>query len=65
MSKNNQRVRAALRMFDVRQWRLAELLNVREEVLSKKLRKELPDEEQARMIELIMTEAKRAEGDAV
>lgn len=61
MNKSNQKVRAALRTFDVKQWRLADLLNIREETLSRMLRKELPADEQARMIELIIAESKAAE----
>lgn len=37
----------------IRQWELAELLGISEAGISRKLRHELPDDEQRKMVELI------------
>ncbi len=49
----NEKVRTALFVNNVRQWRLAEKLGVSESVISRKLRTELPDEEQQKLVEII------------
>lgn len=58
MRKNNSIVRYALFSNDVRQWELAELLNVSEMTIIRKLRKELSEEEQKRLAALIEKYAK-------
>ena len=50
---NNIMVRAKMLECDIKQWRLAELLNISESVLSRRLRHELPAEEQERIIRII------------
>lgn len=50
---NNQKVRFALLENNMKQWELAELLDVSESVLSRKLRNELPDDEQERIVKVI------------
>lgn len=50
---NNQKVRFALLENNMKQWELADLMGVSETVLSRRLRKELPEEEQERIVALI------------
>ena len=50
---NNQKVRFALLENNMKQWELADLLDVSESVLSRKLRNELPDDEQERIVKAI------------
>lgn len=49
----NKDVRDALRARKLPQWRLADALGIHEETLSRKLRRELPDDEKARMLSAI------------
>jgi len=53
MNRNNAKIR--LKMFEagVKQWQLARLIGMSESNLSRKLRDELPEEEQDRIIALI------------
>ena len=55
MSKNtcNEAVRRALRVKNMAVWQLADLLGVSDNTLFRKLRHELPEEEQKKMINLI------------
>lgn len=53
----NEVIRKALKDFGVKQWELAEMLGTSEWTLSRKLRKELPQAEQERIIELIRNSA--------
>ena len=48
-------IKIRVKMFEtgIKQWELAKLMGVSESVLSRKLRDELPEEEQDRIIELI------------
>lgn len=50
---NNTIIRRALFDAGMRQWQLAELLGITEFTLSRKLRHELPEEEQIRIVDLI------------
>lgn len=50
---NNQKVRFALLENNMKQWELADLMGISEAVLSRRLRKELPEEEQERIVALI------------
>lgn len=50
---NNLRIRIAMTEKNVRQWELARLMGVSESVLSRRLREELPEEEQDRIVKLI------------
>lgn len=52
MKKNNL-IRKQLEDFGVKQWELAEMLGISEFTLSRKLRKELTQEETARILDLI------------
>lgn len=49
----NKSIRIALLTNDLKQWELAKLLGMHEAALSRKLRFELPQEEQKRIIEII------------
>lgn len=53
----NQTIRAALSKHDLKQWQLAELLNMNEFSLSRKLRHELPEDEQRQIVSLIENHA--------
>lgn len=53
MAVNNERIRSALRASGMKYYVLAELLGISDFSLSRKLRKELPDDEQERIISLI------------
>lgn len=52
---NNIGVRQALLVAGIKNYELAEMLGISEWTLSRKLRKELPPEEQRRIIELIQS----------
>ena len=53
----NNKVRNAMKTYGVKQWELADLLGLHEVTLCKKLRHELPEDEQKRMIDLIRQHA--------
>ena len=50
---NNQSIRTALSKHNLKQWQLAELMNMNEFSLSRKLRHELPADVQKEIITLI------------
>ena len=50
----NIRIRDELRKAGMKQWELAEKMNIAETTLCVKLRKELPETEQTRIIEINM-----------
>lgn len=50
---NNIRIRFALIQHNMKQWELAEKMGLSEPSLSRMLRRELPEEEQDRIVELI------------
>ena len=50
---SNSIVRAALRENSVHQWQLAEAIGVNESVFSRRMRHDLPTEEQARLVTVI------------
>lgn len=47
---NNLRIRLSMTEHNMRQWELARLLDISESVLCRRLRDELPEEEQDRII---------------
>ena len=49
----NELIRTALKNKGMRQWQLANALNIHETTLCCKLRHELPQDEQARMLKII------------
>lgn len=51
--KCNIEIRVALKQAHMAQWQLADLLEIPEGTLSRKFRKELPEEEKESIIELI------------
>ena len=51
--RNNERVRNKLGLRRVRNWELANRLGINEATLSRRLRVELPEEEQDRLIAII------------
>jgi predicted transcriptional regulator len=53
MMKNNCEIRTELLRVGMKQYELAELLGITEFTLSRKLRKELPDDEKQRILEII------------
>lgn len=55
----NKKIRDALYHANMRQWQLAKLMRIREETLSRKLREELPSEEQKQIIALIKEATKK------
>lgn len=50
---NNRKIREALEKAKMKQWQLADLMHIREEALCRKLRYELPAEEQEQIVKLI------------
>lgn len=59
----NKAVRNAAKSYGVKLWELAEALGINDGNLSRKLRHELPDEEQAEIIEIIVKIAREKGGD--
>lgn len=53
MIKSNSKVRNALKETGMKQWYLAELMGVSDQTLCRRLRAELPEEEQERIINII------------
>ena len=51
--KANRQIRTALEESRMRHWELADLLGISENTLIRRLRKELPEEEQKRIISII------------
>lgn len=51
----NKDIRDALAARNLPQWRLADAIGIHEETLSRRLRRELPDDEKARLLEIIKT----------
>ena len=49
----NNKIRKALGESRMRHWELADLLGISENTLTRRLRKELPEEEQQRIISII------------
>ena len=49
----NKEIRDALAARNMSQWKLADALGIHEETLCRKLRRELPDDEKARLISAI------------
>lgn len=56
---NNQTIRDALSQNNLKQWELAEMLNINEFSLSRKLRHELPETEQRKIVSIIQDHAIR------
>ena len=53
MSKTNERVRTELKKNGMYQWQLAKLLGVSEPTFTRKMREELSEEEQDRLVSII------------
>ena len=51
--RNNEKIRTALEKSRMRHWELADLLGISESTLVRWLRKELPEEEQKRIVSII------------
>ena len=49
----NKKVRVAMMENDVPQWKLAKMLGVSENTVWRRLREELPEEEQTRLVRII------------
>jgi len=54
---NNIKIRLAMVEYGVKQWQVAQLMGIHEVSLSRKMRNELPEEEQNRIVELIRNKA--------
>lgn len=52
-TKKNIKIREALKKYNMRQWELAQLLDMGETTLARTLRAELPEDVQKKVIELI------------
>jgi len=50
---NNSKVRISMLKSGIKQWEVASMLGISESVLSRKLRDELPEEEQDQIVSLI------------
>ena len=50
---NNKKIRIAMLDAEIKQWQLANLMGIHEGSLSRKMRRELPEEEQDRIVKLI------------
>lgn len=59
--KANQRIREALKEAGLRQWQLARIMGMGETTIVRYLREELPEEEQDKIIDLIMKHKKEEE----
>ncbi len=57
----NEKIRNALKKCGMCQWKLAILLGISEQTIYRKLRVELPEEEQQKLIELITEHGKENE----
>ncbi len=60
--KANQRIREAMKEAGLLYWRLADLIGCSTWTLSVKLRHELPEEEQEKILSVIRAEAERLKG---
>ena len=49
----NKEIRNAMKQKGIAQWKLGELLGVSENTINRKLRKELPEEEKQKILEVI------------
>ncbi|MFR8118528.1 hypothetical protein [Roseburia inulinivorans] len=49
----NKEIRNAMKQKGITQWKLGELLGVSENTVNRKLRKELPEEEKQKILEVI------------
>lgn len=50
---NNHKIRSALFEHNLKQWQLADMLGISEAYVTRKLRKELPEAEQERIVRII------------
>ena len=57
----NKLIRVAMVANGLKQYELAKLMNIHEASLSRKMREELPEEEQQRIVDLIQQHAKDGE----
>lgn len=61
MAVKNQDIRNAAKKADIKLWQIAEKLGIWDATLSRKLRKELPQEEKEKIFGIIAELAKEAE----
>lgn len=59
----NDRIRVSLFIHKMKQWELAKLLGIGENTLIRRLREELPEDEQNRIIKVIEDSAKGGQHD--
>lgn len=53
MQRANEKIRRTMGANGVKQWQIAEVMGIREETLSRKLRTELKDDERERILKVI------------
>lgn len=53
MKKNNLKLRTVMYIYDIPQWKLAEILGVSENTVWRKLREEMSEEDQDKIIRII------------
>lgn len=54
----NKRIKLALLEANMKQWQLADIIGISESMLCRKLRRELPDDEQNKIIALVQQHSK-------
>ena len=57
MSNTNMKIRSAKKEKNIFQWQLAELLGVSEATFTRMMRRELPEDEQEKIVSLIKAES--------
>ncbi len=61
---NNVKIKVAMIEHGVKQWEVAQMMGIHEVTLCRKMRNELPAEEQDRIVDLIRQHTKTGGGDA-
>ena len=59
----NTRIKVAIMESGLKQWQVADLVGIRDDAFSRKLRHELPIEEQDRIVDLIRNHVNRSNND--
>ena len=59
----NRKLKAAIQESGLKKWKIADLLGIRDDSFSRKLRHEMPEDEQNRIIDLIRHYAKEEQRD--
>lgn len=59
MARNNMIIRKTMLLYGFKQYELARLLNISDNTLVRRMREEMPEEEQKRIADLIEKEAQK------